>query len=293
MEKELSRSAALAARMEKAVLELLEKNGGEMRRSDLIKAVPTEYHLDEWEAALPKETSEHPRWRTALVYYSIDLNKAGFIKRKDGIWYITDDGREALKLPAAEVYLKAAEAYHKWEEQCEQTSETPDMEVDSGGKLSLSDIKSQASDDRYNYIRERTPYEFQDLVAALLRAMGYYTPFVAPKGKDGGVDIIAYSHPLGASGERLKVQVKHYGPDNPVSVDTVRQISAVAKGDTPIVVTSGRFAETAKTEARVYNVRLIDGVEFEELWISYYGQMKEEDKALMPIEPVYFIKREE
>ena len=39
---------------------------------------------------------------------------------------------------------------------------------------------------------KKNPYEFQDLVAALLRAMGYYTPFIAPKGKDGGVDIIAY-----------------------------------------------------------------------------------------------------
>ena len=27
---------------------------------------------------------------------------------------------------------------------------------------------------------------------------GYYTPFVAPKGKDGGIDLIAYQDPLGA-----------------------------------------------------------------------------------------------
>lgn len=31
----------------------------------------------------------------------------------------------------------------------------------------------------------------------LPRAMDYYTPFIAPKGKDGGIDIIAYLDPLG------------------------------------------------------------------------------------------------
>ncbi len=35
------------------------------------------------------------------------------------------------------------------------------------------------------------------MVAALLRAMGYYTPFISPRGKDGGVDILAYQDPIG------------------------------------------------------------------------------------------------
>ena len=43
------------------------------------------------------------------------------------------------------------------------------------------------------------PYQFQDLVAALLRAMGYHVAWVAPPGKDGGTDIVAYTDPLGAT----------------------------------------------------------------------------------------------
>ena len=52
-------------------------------------------------------------------------------------------------------------------------------------------------------------YEFQDLVADLLRAMDYHIAWIAPPGKDRGIDIIAYTDPLGASVPRIKVQFKH------------------------------------------------------------------------------------
>ena len=45
------------------------------------------------------------------------------------------------------------------------------------------------------YIDGLSAYEFQDLVAALLRGMGYATPFVAEPGPDGGTDVLAYSDP--------------------------------------------------------------------------------------------------
>ncbi len=35
------------------------------------------------------------------------------------------------------------------------------------------------------------PYEFQDLVAALLKAMGYHVNYVSPPGPDRGLDIVA------------------------------------------------------------------------------------------------------
>jgi len=68
----------------------------------------------------------------------------------------------------------------------------------------FSDANSEIED----FVRRRGPYEFQDLVAALLRGMGYHTPFIAPKGRDGGIDIEAYSDPLGTVAPRIIVQVK-------------------------------------------------------------------------------------
>ena len=137
------------------------------------------------------------------------------------------------------------------------------------------------------------PFEFQDLVAALLRAMGYYTPFIAPKGKDGGVDIIAYRDPLGTTAPQLKVQVKHY-PTSAISIDVVRSLLGVLvkEGEVGLLDTSGTITSESKKEARNGHrcLRLIDIDEFIDLWIRYYDRMSEEDKALLPIIPVYFLK---
>ena len=75
--------------------------------------------------------------------------------------------------------------------------------------LDFDEIEQVALEGLEGFINKKNAYEFQDLVAALLRGMGYYTPFVAPKGKDGGVDVVAYRDPLGTENPRIQVQVKH------------------------------------------------------------------------------------
>jgi restriction system protein len=43
---------------------------------------------------------------------------------------------------------------------------------------------------------EMAPYDFQQLVAGLLVAMGYYVEWISPPGADGGFDVIAHTDPL-------------------------------------------------------------------------------------------------
>lgn len=287
------RSRQLATKLEYEVLTLLNENGGEMRSADIEKNVGERLAFDEWENHPYKDGGF--RWLSYMHFYSIDLVKAGYIVKNKGRWFLTDDGKAALiKYGAEELYDVAHQAYNEWSKKQEDVTGTVRANNSDAEDVNrFADIKAQADDDLMNYIQSRTPYEFQDMVAALFRAMGYYTPFIAPKGRDGGIDIIAYSDPLGATKPILKVQVKHYNLNNPVSVDVIRSIVGVAKNDVAIVVTSGRFAEPARQEARQFNVRLVDGYEFSELWIKYFNMMSEDDKARMPIEPIYFIKREE
>ena len=275
-----------------SVLNVLENNGGEMRSAAMEKCISEQLTFDDWENH--QYSGGGIRWLSYMHFYSIDLVKAGYIIKNKGVWYITDCGREALikyGKDADSLYSEAHKAYLSWERT--QSEVTGTMREDAEDVKPFEDIKAHASEDLMSFIRSRTPYEFQDMVASLFRAMGYYTPFIAPRGKDGGIDIIAYSDPLGATKPILKVQVKHYNLDNPVTVDVIRSIFGVAKDDVAVVVTSGRFAEPSKAEARQYNVRLIDGSEFSDLWIRYYNRMTEEDKSRMPIEPIYFIKRNE
>lgn len=130
------------------------------------------------------------------------------------------------------------------------------------------------------------------MVAALLRAMGYFTPFVSPKGKDGGLDIIAYSDPLGATSPRLKVQVKHT-PDSSVSVDVIRSLTGLLNkdGDVGLLVTSGSFTSESEKTARESHrhIKLLNGGDFIELWQRFYSKMPDEDKNLLPLHPIYFL----
>ena len=120
--------------------------------------------------------------------------------------------------------------------------------------------------------------------------MGYYTPFVAPKGKDGGVDIIAYRDPLGTVSPRIKVQVKHR--EQSANVQEIRQLMGLLQkdGDVGIFISSGGFTPDAKTTARSshVHVELIDLPRFIELWQEFYSKLSDEDKSMLPLTPIFF-----
>ena len=147
----------------------------------------------------PIRETGHIRWQSVLHFYTISCIKAGFLIKEKGIWYITLEGEEALKLGEEGLINGALKAYAKWKathpKPEPQEPEAQEEETPSG--IFNDHIEQQARDSLISHVSSKGPYEFQDLAAALLRAMGYYTPFVSPRGKDGGVDIIAYRDPLG------------------------------------------------------------------------------------------------
>lgn len=291
MSKQLSKSSHFAALNCHAALKILQDNGGEMRYLDICNAMAAERDFTDWERENTK--SGRPRWQIYLGFFSIELSKVGFIIRNKGVWHLTEQGQDALKQSPDDFFM---DFHIKYKKICKaQQSDSDSIDETEEVPNEIEDLQSKATSGIIAYIIQKNPYEFQDMVAALLRAMGYYTPFIAPKGKDGGVDIIAYQDPLGTAQPQLKVQVKHY-PKTAIPVDVVRSLIGVLVKDDEVglLVTSGQFTSDAKREARNSHrrLRLIDIDEFIELWIAYYEKMSEEDKALMPITPIYFIKQQ-
>lgn len=273
-------------------LMLIKQKGGQMRSGDVFAELGKTFPQSAYENERTK--SGNQRWENWLAFYSIDAVKSGFLVKDNGVWHLTDEGEKALLLPLEEFAAELKKGYDNWYDV--HNAEKPKTETstnDLDNIIEIDVVQAQAANDIRNYIIGKNPYEFQDLVAALLRAMGYYTPFIAPKGKDGGVDIIAYRDPLGTTLPRVKVQVKHY-PTTSISVDVVRNLLGVIArdGEVGIVITSGTFTNEAKREARNSHTpcRLIDIDEFIALWLQYYPSMQEEDKSLLPIIPIYFVK---
>jgi len=141
------------------------------------------------------------------------------------------------------------------------------------------------------FINNLGPYDFQKLVSELLLAMGYYVPFVAPPGRDGGIDIVAYKDPLGTSAPRLMVQVKHR--DNKVSVKEVRELEGLLRrtGDIGLIVSSGGFSNEVEREIRAStkHIELMDLDRLIELWQQHYDKVREPGKALLPLVQLFFL----
>lgn len=283
-----------------AALRLVQSNGGEMKYSAIKEELPKVFQFTAKELA-PKSTWD-ALWHTIIgMIGGIELKQTGFVDIKKSVWTLTAKGESALKLTPEEFY----KAYHypyleilkaKQQEKALtgeiQSNQSESDAVENAAEKDIETINEKAREKIRQYIRSRTPYQYQDMVAALFRAMGYFTPFVAPKGRDGGVDVIAYCDPLGVKKPHIKVQVKHY-PSNPISVDVIRSLTGICKRGDEIgfVITSGSFTNEALRESRSLHsdIRLIDGEEFIDLWIANYNSMPEDDKALMPITPVYYL----
>ena len=283
-----------------AAMTILAKNGGSMSIRSLMAEIEKTIELSDWEKEVLENTG-NIRWQSIMHFSSVDYVKAGYLIKKKGHWTITPEGEEVIKLGAEAMHNKAEAQYRAWyasKDNKHENSSTPAEEESDPVKetiIELENLEEQANNGIREYLRSKNPYEFQDLVAALLKAMGYYIQSVAPKGKDGGVDVVAYVDPLGAQTPRIKVQVKHK-PDTVIGAPDIRSLLGVLRtGDIALFVTSGTYSPDAKNTAASSRefIRLIDGDEFIEMWQNYYDKMNDEDKNRLPLKRISFLGNNE
>jgi len=138
------------------------------------------------------------------------------------------------------------------------------------------------------------PYEFQDLVADLLKALGYHIAWVSPPGKDGGVDIIAHTDPLGTSTPRIKVQVKRVAQK--IDLQTLNSFLAIIDADdVGLYVSTAGFTRDAEETARKQTGRKITLIDLErlvDLWVEAYGKLDDKARRRLPLSPIYFLTPE-
>ena len=293
-----SRTKACATKTLYAVMKEMSRRGGSIPAKEIYPFVNENVELTDWEKE-PAGKMQYIRWTNSFQFYSIDYQKAGFIIKKSGTWYITPEGEKVMKKTPEEVMNIANDAYHEWRRlnpKDDSPEEEPNDETaEKDNAMNLDLLESDAREGIRQFIVSKSPYEFQDMVAALLRDMDYHTPFIAPKGKDGGIDIIAYLDPLGAKTPRIKVQVKHK-PETAIGASEVRALSGVLKaGDIALFVTSGTYSADARNAASGNDkfIRLIDGNDFIDMWQKYYDKMTDDDKNMLPLKRISFLGNNE
>jgi restriction system protein len=235
----------------KTALQGIKENGGQLPVRDVLRYVEEHVQLTEHERQR-YEKSGYVRWEALIHFYSIDCLKAGWLRKNKGIWYITDDGIDALRLSPEDFIKQAQEKYREWKskhsikEDKEESAEL-EQETEVIRRTAYEQAVSVARKEIEEYISQLGAYEFQDLVAALLRGMGYYTPFISPQGKDGGFDILAYKDPFGSTTPRIKVQVKHR--NQKVTVKEVRELASLLnkEGEMGLIVCKRKINPTLQS----------------------------------------------
>jgi restriction system protein len=297
--KDYSPSRQTAIKTVFAAMQILKEAGGHLPGKEVVQKIAEKVTITDWEKERYEKTG-YIRWQSILHFYSIDCIKAGFLYKQKGVWFLTDEGEKALELGQIKLHELASSKYREWASvnpKKEKTDISPEndailIEGEQAQKANLIQLEEQANEGLLNYIKDMNPYEFQDLVAALLRAMGYHTPFIAPKGKDGGIDIFAFNDPLGATTPRIKVQVKHR-PEASIPEDDIRKLVGIINkdGDVGLFVTSGYFTNAAETFSRSSHVhiRLIDIDQFIAFWKQFYHKLNDEEKNLLPLQAISFL----
>jgi restriction system protein len=240
------------------------------------------------------ETSGTDKYNKIVRFMTIAPVKAGWIVKSKGIWTITEDGHIALETYSApaELMTEARKKYYAWLHSREvEPGEIDDVLPENVSSATLEEAEEQSWRDVSSFLAAMPPYEFQDLVAALLKAMGYHIAWVAPPGKDGGIDIIAHIDPLGAQGPRMKVQVKRRA-DRVGVVELRSFLAVISERDIGVYVSLGGFSSEAQALANQEQLRrltLLDGELLFDLWIENLASMTAEDKLRMPLKPIYFL----
>jgi len=274
---------------------LMDKPDG-LPAKDILAELPKAIPLTEYESGYYPSSLNAQRYEKIVRFATIDLVKAGWLVKNKGRWFITEEGKVAYKKfsDPEEFYKEAVRLYHEWKKsRIDEDSLEPDDEIEETPKVAstVEEVEEVAWQQMQQLINAINPYEFQDLVADLLKAMGYFIYWVAPPGKDGGIDVIAYSDPLGAKGPRIKVQVKHKTGQS-IPVEPLRAfLSVIGSDEIGLYVSSGGFTSGAREEARSQDKRKITLIDLEaliELWIEYYPKLSQEAQQRLPLKPIYF-----
>jgi restriction system protein len=171
----------------------------------------------------------------------------------------------------------------------ERVQEIPDTEIAWADEVDPYDgIENQALERIKDRIRALAWDDMQEIVAALLRALGYRT-IISPAGSDRGKDIIASRDGFGFERPRIVVEVKHR-KDAMGSQEIRSFLGGRHPDDRGLYVSTGGFSKEAHYEAErastVTHLMSLDGLA--RALIEQYEKLDEKGRSLLPLTKLYW-----
>jgi restriction system protein len=251
---------------------------------DILDTIAWKIKLSADEIVMIPPTST-PHYEKIVRSATNTLVEVGWMIKNRDRWYLSDEGMAACKnIKNVEEIYKTALLI------CEEKKQHRDELL-----LTVENAEEKAWQEIWKYLNEMTPIEFKYMVGDLLKALNYHLDWIAPPGKNHGyIDIVAYPNPLGNSGTRIKVHVKHSG--QAATVEGLRAFLGVLnEHDLGIFVSSGGFTEMVLDEVNTQELRKIRLLSLEKIyqfWVQNYDKLSQEARHRFPLKPIYFLAPE-
>lgn len=165
-------------------------------------------------------------------------------------------------------------------------------EAEESEKPDFEELKRSREDEAHEALKDKLleldEYQMQELLAAILRAMGFKTR-VSPRGPDRGLDVFASPDGLGLQEPRIKAEVKHRSGS--IGAQELRSfIGGLRPDDRALYLSTGGFSKDAKYEADRSNIplTLIDLDSLASLVEQHYESFDSDGRGLLPLTKIYW-----
>jgi restriction system protein len=286
----------------RGLFEILIQHSEPMRASLALEKLESATQMTEYEAGVYPSTGTR-RFEKIVRFATIGPVKAGWLVKQKGSWFVTEEGVRAYETykDSEAFFRQSGLLYRKWKSNqkglaVESVTDQPGEEsIEDNSRITFEQAEEQAWAELEKFLKGMNPFEFQELVADLLRGMGYFVSWVSPPGKDGGVDVIAHPDPLGTQSPRIKAQVKRRADQRVDRQEVQSFLSSIGDTDAGLFVSTSGFTKDAEGFARSQErrkVMLIDLEHFFELWVQFHGKLDDAARRRFPITPIYFLTPE-
>jgi len=289
-------------------------DGQEHRIGDVINQLAREFGLTEEERQQMLPSGKGKSFANRANWAKTYLVQAGLLEAtKRAHFRITDRGRKALAEAPPRIdneYLSQFSEFIQFRERGRVPGSTEATYVVDARKVPLpaqtpdellrstvSQIETALRKELLDRILAAPPAFFEGLIVALLLAMGYggsreEAGNIVGHSGDGGIDGVIDQDALGL--DRVYVQAKRYGLENPVSEPEIRAFSGslgAAKANKGVFVTTSYFTQPAQSfaERHPFKIVLIDGERLAALMIRHnVGVRVDETLYLKKIDEDFF-----